>query len=136
MVVCGRDHTEAAHHDQKMDSQNTSFWSAGPDVAPVLPGNLEGTVGGEPRSEGRTIRIDTGAGNDKVRPYAKQWQYMNTDFLRRLAPAGIRTQDVDLVVNTHLHNDHVGWITRREGGDWAPTFPDATYFIPKIVAGT
>lgn len=84
------------------------------------------------RSEGRTILIDTGAGNDKYRPYAKQWQYMDTDFLRRLAHAGVRPQDVDIVVNTHLHNDHVGWNTRREDRDWVPTFPNATYVIPKV----
>ncbi|MGI5157970.1 MBL fold metallo-hydrolase [Microbispora sp. CA-102843] len=84
------------------------------------------------RSEGRTILIDTGAGNDKFRPYAKQWQYMDTDFLRRLSRAGVRPQDVDVVVNTHLHNDHVGWNTRREDRDWVPTFPNATYLIPKV----
>lgn len=84
------------------------------------------------RSEGRTILIDTGAGNDKFRPYAKQWQYMDTDFLHRLSLAGVRPQDVDVVVNTHLHNDHVGWNTRREDRDWVPTFPNATYLIPKI----
>ncbi|EGG43134.1 beta-lactamase [Streptomyces griseoaurantiacus M045] len=84
------------------------------------------------RSEGKTILIDTGAGNDKYRPYAKQWQYMDTDYLRRLARAGVRPQDVDIVVNTHLHNDHVGWNTQREDRDWVPTFPNATYVIPKV----
>ncbi|MBL1120653.1 MBL fold metallo-hydrolase [Streptomyces sp. 110] len=64
------------------------------------------------RSEGRAILIDTGAGNDKFRPYAKTWQYRDTGFLRRLSRAGVRPQDVDIVVNTHLHNDHVGWNTR------------------------
>lgn len=57
---------------------------------------------------------------------------MDTDYLRTLAHAGARPQDVDVVVNTHLHNDHVGWNTRREGRDWVPTFPNATYLIPKI----
>ena len=84
------------------------------------------------RSEGRTILIDTGAGNDKFRPYAKVWQYMDTDYLRQLSMAGVRPDEVDIVVNTHLHNDHVGWNTRREGRDWVPTFPNATYLIPKV----
>jgi glyoxylase-like metal-dependent hydrolase (beta-lactamase superfamily II) len=82
-------------------------------------------------SEGKTILVDTGAGNDKFRPYAKQWQYMDTPFMRRLARAGVRPQDVDIVINTHLHNDHVGWNTRREDRDWVPNFPNATYLMPK-----
>jgi glyoxylase-like metal-dependent hydrolase (beta-lactamase superfamily II) len=39
--------------------------------------------------------------------------------------------DVDLVVNTHIHYDHVGWNTRLRDGRWAPAFPNATYLIPR-----
>ncbi|QES58085.1 MBL fold metallo-hydrolase [Streptomyces venezuelae] len=102
------------------------FWDPGTDMLSMA---LQTWV---VRSEGRTILIDTGAGNDKFRPYAKHWQYLDTGFLRRLAQAGVRPQDVDIVVNTHLHNDHVGWNTRREGRAWVPTFPRATYLIPRI----
>ncbi|MFF8287328.1 MBL fold metallo-hydrolase [Streptomyces albus] len=82
------------------------------------------------RSEGRIILIDTGAGNDKYRPLQPIWSYMRTDYLANLAAVGIRPEDVDIVVNTHLHDDHVGWNTRLEGRDWVPTFPNATYLMP------
>jgi glyoxylase-like metal-dependent hydrolase (beta-lactamase superfamily II) len=35
------------------------------------------------------------------------------------------------VVDTHLHHDHVGWNTRLEVDTWAPTFPHATYLLPR-----
>ena len=43
----------------------------------------------------------------------------------------MRPEDVDLVVNTHLHVDHVGWNTRLDGRTWVPTFPNATYLMPR-----
>ncbi|WP_431039191.1 MBL fold metallo-hydrolase [Streptomyces sp. P6-2-1] len=83
------------------------------------------------RSEGRTIVVDTGAGNDKYRPLQPIWSYLKTGYLANLAAVGIAPEDVDLVVNTHLHDDHVGWNTRLEGRDWVPTFPHATYLMPR-----
>ena len=83
------------------------------------------------RSEGRTILVDTGVGNHKERPYAPVWSRLNTDFLGNLARAGVRPQDVDLVINTHLHVDHVGWNTYLDDRAWVPTFPNATYLMPR-----
>jgi glyoxylase-like metal-dependent hydrolase (beta-lactamase superfamily II) len=83
------------------------------------------------RSEGRTILIDTAVGNDKTRPAVPSWDHLTSDYLRRLADAGVRPEDVDLVVNTHLHVDHVGWNTRLVDGAWVPTFPNATYLMPR-----
>ncbi|SDC46403.1 Glyoxylase, beta-lactamase superfamily II [Streptomyces prasinopilosus] len=83
------------------------------------------------RSEGRVILIDTGAGNGKYRPLQPIWSYLNTDYLGNLAAAGVEPEEVDLVVNTHLHDDHVGWNTRLDGRDWVPTFPNATYLMPR-----
>ncbi|MFF0066603.1 MBL fold metallo-hydrolase [Streptomyces sp. NPDC005279] len=83
------------------------------------------------RSGGRTILIDTGVGNDKSRPSVDGWDHLNLDYLGNLARAGVRPEDVDLVVNTHLHVDHVGWNTRLIDGTWVPTFPNATYLMPK-----
>lgn len=83
------------------------------------------------RSEGRTILIDTGVGNDKARPAVAAWDHLRLDYLGNLARAGVRPEDVDLVINTHLHVDHVGWNTRLIDGDWVPTFPNATYLMPK-----
>ncbi|MEU4313958.1 MBL fold metallo-hydrolase [Nocardia sp. NPDC024068] len=83
------------------------------------------------RSEGRTILVDTGVGNHKERPYAPVWSRLTTGYLDNLAAAGVRPEDVDLVVNTHLHIDHVGWNTRLDGRTWVPTFPNATYLMPQ-----
>ncbi|MFH8981912.1 MBL fold metallo-hydrolase [Streptomyces varsoviensis] len=83
------------------------------------------------RSEGKTILVDTGAGDDKERPYSPLWNRLRTGFLDRLARAGVAPEDVDIVINTHLHVDHVGWNTRLDGREWVPTFPNATYLIHK-----
>jgi glyoxylase-like metal-dependent hydrolase (beta-lactamase superfamily II) len=83
------------------------------------------------RSEGRVILVDTGVGNDKVRPAVASWDHLNLDYLANLAAAGITPEDVDVVVNTHLHVDHVGWNTRLVDGQWVPTFPNATYLMPR-----
>jgi glyoxylase-like metal-dependent hydrolase (beta-lactamase superfamily II) len=83
------------------------------------------------RSAGRTILIDTGLGNDKTRPAVPAWDHLSLDFLGSLARAGVRPEDVDLVVNTHLHVDHIGWNTRLDDGRWVPTFPNATYLMPR-----
>ncbi|ODA73915.1 MBL fold metallo-hydrolase [Streptomyces sp. AVP053U2] len=83
------------------------------------------------RSEGRTILIDTGAGNGKYRPLQPIWSYPNTGHLANLAAVGVRPEDVDIVVNTHLHDDHVGRDTRLEGRDRVPAFPRATYLMPQ-----
>jgi glyoxylase-like metal-dependent hydrolase (beta-lactamase superfamily II) len=83
------------------------------------------------RSEGKNVLVDTGVGNDKERPNSPVWDHLNTEFLTNLARAGIQPEDVDLVVNTHLHVDHVGWNTRLDGDTWVPTFPNATYLMPR-----
>jgi glyoxylase-like metal-dependent hydrolase (beta-lactamase superfamily II) len=76
---------------------------------------------------GRTIVIDTGAGNDKSRPLNPIFDRLETPYLERLAAAGIQREDVDFVLVTHLHVDHVGWNTVRDGKRWVPTFPNALY---------
>ncbi|GAA2348290.1 MBL fold metallo-hydrolase [Streptomyces kunmingensis] len=83
------------------------------------------------RSGGKTILVDTGVGNHKDRPYAPVWNRLETDFLANLARAGVAPEDVDIVINTHLHVDHVGWNTYLSGRQWIPTFPNATYLMPK-----
>lgn len=75
------------------------------------------------RSAGQTILIDTGVGNGRERPHSPHFHHWQTDFLGALAGVGVHPEDVDIVVNTHLHADHVGWNTHDVGGEWAPTFP-------------
>ncbi len=79
--------------------------------------------------DGLTVLIDTGVGNDRNRPHLPALSGLSTDFLGALAAAGVRPEDVDVVVNTHLHTDHVGWNTRRVDGAWVPTFPNARYLM-------
>lgn len=77
------------------------------------------------RHEGRTVLIDTGAGNDKPRPQQKVLDHLDNPFLDRLATKGVSPEQVDLVLHTHIHSDHVGWDTRLVGAEWVPTFPNA-----------
>lgn len=56
---------------------------------------------------------------------------LDTDFLEALEAAGVSPASVDIVVNTHVHTDHVGWNTRRENDRWVPTFPNARYLVPE-----
>ncbi|WP_067840433.1 MBL fold metallo-hydrolase [Nocardia lijiangensis] len=83
------------------------------------------------RSEGRIILVDTGIGNGKTRPAVEAWDHLDLGYLANLAAAGIAPEDVNLVINTHLHVDHVGWNTRLVDGQWVPTFPNATYLMPR-----
>jgi glyoxylase-like metal-dependent hydrolase (beta-lactamase superfamily II) len=83
------------------------------------------------RSAGRTIVVDTGIGNDKRRPSIPPFNDLHTDFLDRLTANGAAPGDVDLVVCTHLHPDHIGWNTRLVDGEWVPTFPHARYLLPQ-----
>jgi glyoxylase-like metal-dependent hydrolase (beta-lactamase superfamily II) len=78
-----------------------------------------------------TILVDTCNGNDKSRPYFPIVDHLNTPYLDRLKAAGCAPEDVDFVLCTHLHIDHVGWNTRLENGRWVPTFPNAKYLIGK-----
>ncbi|MEU6770949.1 MBL fold metallo-hydrolase [Streptomyces sp. NPDC046759] len=82
------------------------------------------------RSGGRTVVVDTGVGNGRERPGAPLFHQRKGRFLERLAKAGVRPQDVDVVVNTHVHGDHVGWNTHAVDGAWVPTFPRARYLLP------
>jgi len=73
------------------------------------------------------ILVDTCVGNDKVRPGRDQWTGLRTQFLERLTQTGVHPADIDYVLCTHLHADHVGWNTKLVDGSWIPTFPNAKY---------
>jgi glyoxylase-like metal-dependent hydrolase (beta-lactamase superfamily II) len=79
-----------------------------------------------------TILIDSCIGNDKPRPQRPKWNMKTDDtYMRGLAAAGFLVEDIDYVLCTHLHVDHVGWNTRLENGRWVPTFPKARYVFAK-----
>src|SRR5262249_46285944 len=58
-----------------------------------------------------------------------QFHRRNWPWLETLRSAGVAPEDIDVVLCTHLHVDHVGWNTRLENGCWVPTFPNARYLI-------
>src|SRR5499427_6438498 len=80
------------------------------------------------RQNGLTVLVDACGGNDKERArphfHRRSWQWLET-----LRSAGVAPEDIDVVLCTHLHVDHVGWNTRLENGRWVPTFPNARYLI-------
>jgi glyoxylase-like metal-dependent hydrolase (beta-lactamase superfamily II) len=84
------------------------------------------------RHEGRVILVDAGAGNDKARPQQKVLDRLSTEFLGRLRDAGVEPEDVDTILLTHIHSDHVGWNTRLESGRWVPTFPNAEVIVSDL----
>ncbi len=73
------------------------------------------------------ILIDTCIGNDKERMPYRDWHQMHTSWLVNLREAGTSPEQIDYVMCTHLHVDHVGWNTRLVDGQWVPTFPNAVY---------
>jgi glyoxylase-like metal-dependent hydrolase (beta-lactamase superfamily II) len=82
--------------------------------------------------DGRKILIDCCCGNHKPRPQRPHWNMLNTPWLDRLAAAGARPDEIDLVMCTHLHHDHLGWNTQLRDGKWVPTFPNARYVFSKL----
>jgi glyoxylase-like metal-dependent hydrolase (beta-lactamase superfamily II) len=82
------------------------------------------------RSEGRTILIDTGIGEDKDRQIPL-FHHQHFGFLDALAASSTSPDDIDLVICTHVHVDHVGWNTRLMNDEWVPTFPNATYLFAR-----
>src|SRR5437868_14877633 len=75
------------------------------------------------------ILIDACCGNDRLRQTRPWWSMLKEPYLERLAAAGARPDEIDLVMCTHLHHDHVGWNTQLRDGRWVPTFPNARYVI-------
>lgn len=76
------------------------------------------------------ILIDSCIGNDKRLPHLPFWNMKRSgEYMRNLARTGLTVDDIDFVMCTHLHVDHVGWNTRLENGRWVPTFPKARYIF-------
>ena len=75
---------------------------------------------------GRTVLVDPCVGNGKQRslPF---WNDLATPWLDRFHAAGFTEDDIDTVVHTHLHEDHLGWDTQRVGDMWTPTFKRARH---------
>jgi len=81
------------------------------------------------RTESHTILVDTCCGNDKERPQRADWHRRDGPFINNLKARNVNPEDVDFVMCTHLHADHVGWNTKLVAGEWVPTFPNAQYLF-------
>lgn len=84
-------------------------------------------------SEGKRILVDTGMG-DKLTPKERDifGLYGEKRLLRSLEGLGFSPEDIDIVINTHLHSDHCGGNTVAEGEEIVPTFPRAEYWIQRL----
>lgn len=81
--------------------------------------------------DGLTVVVDTGIGNGKARPFSALFDKLDNPVLERFEAAGFRREQVDYVLLTHLHVDHVGWNTHWQNDHWAPVFPNATYVFSR-----
>lgn len=77
------------------------------------------------RTPSRVVLVDTCLGEDKE--LGPPYDYPKQPWLDGFRALGLRFEDVDTVLCTHLHFDHCGWNTRLVDGRWVPTFPRATY---------
>jgi glyoxylase-like metal-dependent hydrolase (beta-lactamase superfamily II) len=77
------------------------------------------------RSGGRTILVDTGLGPKPADAPDAPWGQLMRDFQAN----AVRPEDVDMVVLTHLHRDHVGWNLQARDDSYVPTFPNARYWM-------
>ncbi len=83
------------------------------------------------RTKLHTIVVDACVGNDKQRSVFPQWHHQQSSYLADLTAAGVRPDEVDFFMCTHLHTDHVGWNTRLVDGRWVPTFTNAQYLFAR-----
>lgn len=84
------------------------------------------------RTGRQTIVIETGIGDKYDSKFANIYDIRRTQTLpEALRARGVALEDVDIVINSHLHFDHCGWNTRRDAGNVVPTFPRAKYFVQR-----
>ena len=80
------------------------------------------------RTGDRNILIETGIGN-KLSERMIRFYGQPAELLDNMSAGGISPDDIDLVINTHLHFDHCGWNTIRTNDRIVPTFPKAKYYV-------
>jgi len=83
------------------------------------------------RTGEQTVLVETGMGN-KLSERMVKFYGQPAKLLENLSAAGISPDDIDIVINSHLHFDHCGWNTVRDkNGKVVPTFPRAKYYAPE-----
>jgi hypothetical protein len=81
--------------------------------------------------DGLVIVIDPCVGNSRPLPAFPVFDMLDTPFIERFGATGIRPDEVDAVICTHLHSDHCGWNTTLRDGRFVPTFPNAKYYMAR-----
>jgi glyoxylase-like metal-dependent hydrolase (beta-lactamase superfamily II) len=88
------------------------------------------------RTPDHTVLIDAGIGDKMTAKDTEIYGIDRTPGLEAsLAAAGVAMTDVDVVIASHLHFDHAGGFTRREGATVVPAFPRATYYVRRLEWG-
>ena len=83
------------------------------------------------RTGRENVLIETGMGN-KLSERMIKFYGQPAKLLDAFSNAGVSPDDIDVVINTHLHFDHCGWNTTRDrSGNIVPTFPRAKYYAPQ-----
>jgi glyoxylase-like metal-dependent hydrolase (beta-lactamase superfamily II) len=82
------------------------------------------------RTGEHTVLIETGIGN-KLSDRMIKIYGLPAKLLENLAAGGVSPDEIDIVINTHLHFDHCGWNTVRRNGQVAATFPKAKYYVQR-----
>lgn len=77
------------------------------------------------RADGQTILVDTGLGPKPADAPETPWGQLMQEF----TTYGVKPADIEMVVMTHAHRDHVGWNLMAQGGRYTPTFPNARYWV-------
>jgi glyoxylase-like metal-dependent hydrolase (beta-lactamase superfamily II) len=80
------------------------------------------------RTGDKNLLIETGIGNKLSEKMAEIYG-QPAELLDNLSAAGVSPEDIDIVINSHLHFDHCGWNTVRRNGTMTPTFPKAKYYV-------
>ncbi|MGH9792770.1 MAG: MBL fold metallo-hydrolase, partial [Candidatus Acidiferrales bacterium] len=84
------------------------------------------------RTAGQWILVETGAGDKMDAKFAEMYAIDGPPRLpEQLAARGLRPEEIDIVIDTHLHFDHCGWNTRIVDGKAVPTFPNARYVLQR-----
>jgi len=82
------------------------------------------------RGAKKTVLIETGIGN-KLGERMKKIYAPEEKLLNSLHAVGVAPEEIDVVINTHLHFDHCGWNTVYRDGRAVPTFPNAKYYVQR-----
>lgn len=84
------------------------------------------------RAHGKNILVETGNGTKWDAKLRGIYSFTEGDpCMESLAAAGVKPEEVDLVINTHLHFDHAGGNTKFANGRAVPAFPNARYIVQK-----